>query len=93
MNTGLQDAHNLAWKLTLASRGLATSMLLDSYSGERHAVGVDVIENTSGALNDVLAQRAQLPGMRETQLLVSYRGSPVVRDERGDCRRGTACCR
>ena len=32
MNTGLQDAHNLAWKLTLASRGIAMRRLLDSYS-------------------------------------------------------------
>ncbi len=82
MNTGLQDAHNLAWKLTLASRGLASETLLQSYSTERHAVGLDVVENTSRALNDVLAQRSQLPGMRETQLLVSYRGSPIVKDER-----------
>ena len=84
MNTGLQDAHNLAWKLTLASRGLASQTLLDSYSIERHAVGLDVVENTSRALNDVLAQRAQLPGMRETQLFVSYRDSPIVKDERAD---------
>jgi 2-polyprenyl-6-methoxyphenol hydroxylase-like FAD-dependent oxidoreductase len=76
MNTDLRDARNLAWKLTLANRGLANETLLDSYSAERHAVGLDVVENTSRALNDVLAQRAQLPGMRETQLLVSYRGSP-----------------
>jgi 2-polyprenyl-6-methoxyphenol hydroxylase-like FAD-dependent oxidoreductase len=84
MNTGLQDAHNLAWKLTLAKRGLASQTLLDSYSVERHAVGLDVVENTSRALNEVLAQRAQLPGMRETQLLVSYRDSPIVKDERAD---------
>lgn len=84
MNTGLQDAHNLAWKLTLASRGLASQTLLDSYSVERHAVGLDVVENTSRALNEVLAHRAQVPGMRETQLLVSYRGSPIVKDERAD---------
>ena len=84
MNTGLQDAHNLAWKLTLASRGLASQTLLDSYSIERRAVGLDVVENTSRALNDVLAQRAQMPGMRETQLLVSYRDSPIVKDERAD---------
>jgi hypothetical protein len=84
MNTGLQDAHNLAWKLTLARRGLASQTLLDSYSVERHAVGLDVVENTSRALNEVLAQRGQLPGMRETQLLVSYRGSPIVKDERAD---------
>jgi len=40
MNTGLQDAHNLAWKLALARRGLATPMLLDglrwSVSGQRY---------------------------------------------------------
>ena len=35
MNTGLQDAHNLAWKLALAARGLAAPTLLDSYSAER----------------------------------------------------------
>jgi 2-polyprenyl-6-methoxyphenol hydroxylase-like FAD-dependent oxidoreductase len=84
MNTGLQDAHNLAWKLTLASRDLATQGLLDSYSAERHPVGQDVVRNTSRALNDVLAQRAQLPGMRETQLLISYRDSAIVKDERPD---------
>jgi hypothetical protein len=27
---------------------------------------------------------AQLPGMRETQLLISYRGSPIIKDERTD---------
>lgn len=88
MNTGIQDAHNLAWKLALASRGHATQALLDSYSIERHVVGLDVVENTSRALNEVLAQRTQLPGMRETQLLITYRGSPIVRDERADA--GTA---
>lgn len=84
MNTGLQDAHNLALKLTLASRNLAAEGLLDSYSAERHPVGQDVVQSTSRALNDVLAQRAQLPGMRETQLLVSYRDSAIVLDERLD---------
>lgn len=82
MNTGLQDAHNLAWKLMLAARGVAGPTLLDSYSAERHPVGLDVVEQTSQALNDVLAQRAKLPGMRETQLLVGYRGSALVADER-----------
>ncbi len=84
MNTGLQDAHNLAWKLALARRGLASPALLDSYSQERRAVGLDVVENTSRALNESLAQRVPLPGLRETQLLVSYRGSSIVRDTRAD---------
>lgn len=50
MNTGLQDAHNLAWKLSLAARGLAQPELLESYSEERHPVGVDVVQSTSAAL-------------------------------------------
>lgn len=78
MNTGLQDAHNLAWKLALASRGLAVPGLLDSYSEERRAVGLDVVENTSRALNEALARRSPLPGMRETQLLISYQGSSIL---------------
>ncbi|WP_428030527.1 FAD-dependent monooxygenase [Ancylobacter sp.] len=50
MNTGMQDAINLAWKLTLVLRGLATSpFLLDSYDRERRAVGAEVIA-TSGRL-------------------------------------------
>ena len=80
MNTGLQDAHNLAWKLALASRGLAVPGLLDSYSEERRAVGLDVVENTSRALNEALARRSPLPGMRETQLLISYQGSSILHD-------------
>ena len=32
MNTGLQDVHNLAWKLAFASQGLADPKLLDSYA-------------------------------------------------------------
>ncbi|HEX2935582.1 MAG TPA: FAD-dependent monooxygenase [Bacteroidales bacterium] len=35
MNTGLQDSHNLAWKLAFVLKGIAKPELLDSYSGER----------------------------------------------------------
>jgi 2-polyprenyl-6-methoxyphenol hydroxylase-like FAD-dependent oxidoreductase len=36
MNTGIQDAHNLAWKLALVHRGLADRSLLQSYdTGEK----------------------------------------------------------
>jgi len=80
MNTGLQDAHNLAWKLVLASRDLASPSVLDSYSAERHPVGLDVVRNTSAALNAVLAQQAAQPGMRETQLLISYQSSPIIQN-------------
>jgi 2-polyprenyl-6-methoxyphenol hydroxylase-like FAD-dependent oxidoreductase len=45
MNTGMQDAFNLAWKLALVIRGRAEpSSLLESYSPERSAVGDQVLE-------------------------------------------------
>ena len=37
MNTGIQDALNLAWKLALVLRGWAKLELLESYNAERHA--------------------------------------------------------
>jgi putative polyketide hydroxylase len=40
MNSGLQDAHNLAWKLDLVLHGHAGDSLLDTYDTERHAVAV-----------------------------------------------------
>ena len=43
MNTGLQDAHNLAWKLGLVSNGLAPAAILDSYHPERHRAGKDML--------------------------------------------------
>jgi 2-polyprenyl-6-methoxyphenol hydroxylase-like FAD-dependent oxidoreductase len=39
MNTGIQDAWNLGWKLALTSRGAATEQLLESYESERWPVG------------------------------------------------------
>jgi 2-polyprenyl-6-methoxyphenol hydroxylase-like FAD-dependent oxidoreductase len=50
MNTGMHDAFNLAWKLSLASRGLcAAEPLLASYSPERSAVAKAVLEQTGRA--------------------------------------------
>ena len=50
MNTGMQDAFNLSWKLSLAFRGLcATEPLLESYSPERSAVAKLVLEASGRA--------------------------------------------
>ena len=43
MNTGLQDAVNLGWKLAAAAAGWAPDWLLDSYQAERHPVGAAVL--------------------------------------------------
>jgi len=50
MNTGMQDAFNLAWKLALVCRGTcAAEPLLDSYNIERGAVGEAVLAATGRA--------------------------------------------
>ena len=46
MNTGIQDAMNLGWKLAGAVHGWAPRLLLDSYEGERHPVGATVLQMT-----------------------------------------------
>jgi 2-polyprenyl-6-methoxyphenol hydroxylase-like FAD-dependent oxidoreductase len=52
MNTGMQDAFNLAWKLALVVRGICRETLLDSYSPERSYVGDQVLKS-AGALTTV----------------------------------------
>ncbi|OZC50718.1 hypothetical protein CH267_21900 [Rhodococcus sp. 06-621-2] len=47
MNTGMQDAFNLGWKLAAATRGNASELLLDSYHDERHPVAAHVIAETT----------------------------------------------
>ncbi|GAA2874798.1 FAD-dependent oxidoreductase [Actinoplanes cyaneus] len=49
MNTGLQDAANLSWKLAATIQGWAPAGLLDSYQAERHPVGRMVLRS-SGAI-------------------------------------------
>jgi 2-polyprenyl-6-methoxyphenol hydroxylase-like FAD-dependent oxidoreductase len=44
MNTGMQDAFNLAWKLALVCRGEAAGTLHDSYCVERSAIADQVIK-------------------------------------------------
>ena len=46
MNTGIQDAWNLGWKLALVVKGLAVPQLLDSYEAERWPVGQTLLRFT-----------------------------------------------
>jgi 2-polyprenyl-6-methoxyphenol hydroxylase-like FAD-dependent oxidoreductase len=46
MNTGIQDAINLAWKLGLVARDVADASLLDSYEAERRPVEQSVLQQT-----------------------------------------------
>src|SRR6266702_2948865 len=49
MNTGIQDAVNLGWKLALALRGLSDPALLDTYEAERAPIGRMVLRFTDRA--------------------------------------------
>ncbi len=55
MNTGLQDAYNLAWKLALVVSGRADSTLLDSYEAERAPVAHRLLETTDRAFQAVIS--------------------------------------
>jgi 2-polyprenyl-6-methoxyphenol hydroxylase-like FAD-dependent oxidoreductase len=56
MNTGMQDAFNLSWKLNLVINGIAKPSLLDSYSIERSAVG-DMVLSNAGRLTEMAITR------------------------------------
>jgi 2-polyprenyl-6-methoxyphenol hydroxylase-like FAD-dependent oxidoreductase len=74
MNTGIQDAYNLAWKMALVLRGAAGDRLLDSYEAERRPVGIDVVERTKAASMSLGRARKE-DRLADTQILVNYRDS------------------
>ena len=51
MNTGMQDAWNLGWKLALVSLGRADPKLLDTYEAERWPVGRNLLRYTDRAFS------------------------------------------
>jgi 2-polyprenyl-6-methoxyphenol hydroxylase-like FAD-dependent oxidoreductase len=55
MNTGLQDAYNLAWKLALVVKGDAGEALLDSYEAERLPVAKRLLDTTDRGFQFVVA--------------------------------------
>ena len=54
MNTGIQDAYNLAWKLALVTQGKAQPSILDSYEEERHPVGQQLLEQTDKVFGAII---------------------------------------
>ncbi|HET6774507.1 MAG TPA: FAD-dependent monooxygenase [Acidimicrobiales bacterium] len=57
MNTGIQDAWNLGWKLALVVGGTADPALLDSYEAERQPVARDVLRLTDRAFRIATSTR------------------------------------
>ena len=56
MNTGLQDAYNLAWK-PLVIKGKAKASLLDTYTEERITIARNLVRSTDRVFNVVTSQR------------------------------------
>jgi 2-polyprenyl-6-methoxyphenol hydroxylase-like FAD-dependent oxidoreductase len=65
MNTGMQDAFNLAWKLALVMHGRAAPALLDSYSPERSAIGDQVLRNAGTMTRVALLRNPLLRELRD----------------------------
>src|SRR5258708_567243 len=72
MNTGIQDAANLAWKLAATVQGWAPPGLLDTYQAERHPVGRQVLR-TSDALLRMLTAPPPLVAARNVLALAATR--------------------
>jgi 2-polyprenyl-6-methoxyphenol hydroxylase-like FAD-dependent oxidoreductase len=66
-NTGVQDAHNLAWKLALTLTGVAGPGLLDTYDAERRPVGELTVEQ---AFTRYVTRVAPYLGTENTQPIV-----------------------
>jgi len=64
MNTGMQDAINLAWKLALVWHDDAAPSLLDSYSPERSAIGEQVLRNAGNMTRVALIRNPVLQEIR-----------------------------
>ncbi len=65
LNTGVQDAVNLGWKLAQVVKGLSPDSLLDTYHAERHPVAARVLRNTMAQVA-LLRNDDRTEALRET---------------------------
>lgn len=79
MNTGLQDATNLAWKLALAHSGEATPQLLDSYQAERQPIAKQVVVMSGRLLRVNIVKSPVLRALRRALLSTLLRFSAARR--------------
>ncbi|MEZ0448021.1 FAD-dependent monooxygenase [Cellulomonas sp. ICMP 17802] len=84
MNTGIQDAVNLAWKLALVTAGGGRRALLDTYEAERAPVGRTVLRFTDRAFTVATSTNASV-------VLARTRLAPAVLPTLARSRAGRAC--
>lgn len=80
MNTGLQDAYNLAWKLALVVDGRADDALLDTYEAERMPVAHRLLDTTDRAFRYVVST-SRIAGVIRTRVAARV-ASTVMRSAR-----------
>ncbi|SFS37389.1 FAD-dependent monooxygenase [Saccharopolyspora flava] len=81
LNTSVQDAYNLGWKLADGS-----PELLDSYDAERRPVAASVLDLSADLLDKTLrgTSDALRRGAATDQLGIGYRNGPLTTDERAE---------
>jgi 2-polyprenyl-6-methoxyphenol hydroxylase-like FAD-dependent oxidoreductase len=79
MNTGIQDAYNLGWKLAFVVRGLADESLVDSYNAERHPIGVQLLKTTD-RMSSVFGGQNPLARLARGRVAPVLAGRVLTRD-------------
>ncbi|CCM01286.1 uncharacterized protein FIBRA_03335 [Fibroporia radiculosa] len=99
MNSSVQDAFNLGWKLALVEKGLAPASLLSTYTEERIPVIRHMLGETTKLYHSTMAatregkgaEVAWSRGPQFKQLGINYRWSSIVVDERNPHKTGEDC--
>ena len=78
MNTGLQDAYNLAWKLALVISERADPALLDTYEAERRPVAQALLATTDRAFK-ILVSDNWLAGILRTRIVTTVAALAMTR--------------
>ncbi|KIK98566.1 hypothetical protein PAXRUDRAFT_133959 [Paxillus rubicundulus Ve08.2h10] len=89
LNSSIQDAFNIAWKLSLVYKCLSPPSLLDTYTTERLPVIAEMLDVTTALLHRTASQDTTLEhalerGKKMNMLGINYRFSPIVKDEFSD---------
>ncbi|MGH8793761.1 MAG: FAD-dependent monooxygenase [Stackebrandtia sp.] len=83
LNTGLQDAANLSWRLAAVQRG-APAELLDDYEAERHPVGRAVLRSSGALIRLALLKSPLTRALRGWIGAAALRFPPIARKVLGE---------
>ena len=78
MNTGIQDALNLGWKLALMVKGQASARLLESYETEREQVGEALLRGTDRTTRIALTRNPLLLALRNALAPIFFSSLPAA---------------